>query len=192
MVTFPRGLPPLPPLPPGLEGAAGAGADKAPVPDTSHGTEHRLASIEALLARGLVTRGDWALGEVSSPTVLVGNSMDLDMKVQDLQGKSLPFSLFTISQVEIAAPQLVAADAVRLRIYRRGTRRNPLDVMAEYDGTSHTSGMWVASFSKQDLEYRDENEMDTIWLQVRNTAANSAATSFTIRIHGSAFPARAP
>ena len=154
----------------------------------------KLASMETLLGR-IVTlleqpsaRGEaLAIADVISASVNVGSSQDLDVQAHDLQNRVVPFSMMTITQVDVAAPGLASTDAVRLRIFLSGARRDPQDLVAEFDGSSQTSGTWLAAFTNRGIQYTDRNKKDTLWLQIRNTAGNSAATFFTIRVYGFAF-----
>lgn len=150
--------------------------------------EKYLGRIVALLEQPPVRAERIVTAESVSPTVLVGNSVSLDVQVQDLGRHVSSFSLLTITQLEIAAPGLAAADVVRLRIYRTGLRRDPQDLVTEFDGASMATGTWFASFSNRGIVYKDGNTKDTVWLQVRNTAGNSAATFFIVRLSGYAFP----
>ena len=145
-----------------------------------------------MVTPAVVTREDMAIGEVTSPSVAVGDSRDIQLELTDLWLNPIKFSLFTITQVDIAAPGLAAADAVRLRLYRSGKRRDPADVVAEFDGTSQVSGMWVAAFSNRRIEYIDANKANTVWIRVRNTAGNTGVTIFQVRLYGRHFPLNAP
>lgn len=177
-------------FPPPLSSLPQVGRPGGALPDGAS-----LVRIEALLSR--IARSleepagrneNLAFGEVITPSTPIGTSLDLKLQLYGLGGKVLSFSLFTILQVEIAAPALAATDAARLRFYYSGSRREPLDVLAEFDGASQVAGMWYAAFSNRGIQYRDSNKENTVWMRVRNTAGNSVPTIFLVRVYGFAFP----
>ena len=161
---------------------------QAPPPDASSAPildriEAILKETHALLAQGITTREDPVIGQIATASVAVGESLDSFVQLTDVKGDALPFSLLTINQIAIAAPQLVAADLVRLRLYYRGTRQEPADLVAEFDGASQVSGMWAAAFTNRRIEYVDGNKENKVWVRIRNTAGNSGSTTFTIRLY---------
>ena len=160
-----------------------------PPPDTSgpvtlRRIETLLGEMRTLLAQGITAREDPVIGEIATSSVAVGDSLDSFVQLTNLQNEVLPFSLLTINQIAIAAPGLVAADLVRLRLYYRGTRKNPEDLVAEFDGASQVAGMWAAAFTNRRIEYVDGNKENKVWLAVRNTTGNSGITTFRIRLYG--------
>ena len=192
------GVPPAP-RPPAVDIARvprSPAVDVAPVPRSPAVDVARLEALESLVAR-LVTvrqqpsaRGEVLVGaEVMSASVNIGSSQDLDVQVADLQdplGRVVKFSVLTLTQIEVVAPGLVATDAVRLRIFLSGTRRDPQDLVAEFDGASHIAETWLAAFTKRRITYRDLSRKDTLWVQIRSAAGNTAVTTFTIRVWGCA------
>ena len=185
--------PPLPPLPllPGGAAPSGAGSDDAPLVDTTQTTEARLGRIEELLARGLVTREDLGMAVLLTPTVAVDAERSFEVSFTDLSGNPITFVHLSITEVDIAAPQLVNADDVRLRLFRQGTRRVPQDLVAEFTGSSLISGTWQASFVNRRIEYTDLTGESKLYVAVRNTAANSGPSTFELRFYARVFPTRA-
>lgn len=160
--------------------------------------EQLLTNVALLLQKGVAPReGDapsegWIRAQISSASVPVGISRDLEAQVTDFWGRPIAFAHITLTQVAISAPQLVDADAVRLRVYRRGTRAEPQDLLAEFDGTSQVTGMWAASFTSRQIEFSGLDERSKLYLTVRNTSGNSGPTTFQIYIYGYHYPAVAP
>ena len=191
MVTPQWPLPPLPPLPPGLGGATVAESDTAPLVDPPQTTEARLGRIEELLARGLVTREDLAMAVLLTPTVAVDAERSFEVSFTDLSGNPITFVHLSITEVDIAAPQLVNADDVRLRLFRHGTRRVPQDLVAEFTGSSLIAGTWQASFVNRRIEYTDLTARSKLYIAVRNTAGNSGPSTFDLRFYARVFPIRA-
>lgn len=167
--------------------------------------ERHLAAIELLLRAGVapsttlqlgalpdaapvVTSEALVMAVIASPTVLVGNESTFELEFTDLRGNPVKFEHLSITEVDIAAPQLVNADDVRLRLFRTGQRRVPLDLVAEFTGTSAVAATWQASFSNRRIEYTDLAGESTLYIAIRNTAANSAASTFEIRVYARAFP----
>ena len=134
----------------------------------------------------------WAKAHISSASVTVGDSQNLEAEITDFWGRPLAFAHITITGVAISAPQLVNADAVRLRLYRRGTRAEPQDLLAEFDGASQVAGMWAAAFTNRQIEFSGLDERSKVYLTVRNTAGNSGPTTFQVFIYGLRYPAVAP
>lgn len=135
---------------------------------------------------------DLVMARVSSPTVPVGISHDLEVQVTDLWGRPVDFAHISITQVEISARELVNTDSVRLRFYRHGTRRTPQDLVADFDGTSQLTDTWYAAFSDRRIEYGAPDVQSTIYLTARNTTGNSGPTTFQITLYGRRFPPRPP
>jgi hypothetical protein len=134
----------------------------------------------------------WIRAQISSASVAVGTIQNLEAEVTDFWGRPLDFAHITITQVAISAAQLVDSDAVRLRVYRRGTRIEPQDLLAEFDGTSQVTGMWAASFTSRQIEFSGLDERSKVYLAVRNTSGNSGPSTFQIFIYGYRYPAAAP
>jgi hypothetical protein len=167
--------------------------------------EQHLAAIELLLRAGAAPSTVLQLGAlpnaapvvtsevlvkavVSTPSVAVGAESEFDVELTDLWGKPIDFSHLSITEVDIAAPQLVNADDVRLRIFRTGRRRVPQDLVAEFTGTSVVAGTWQASFSNRRIEYSDSDGEDELHLAVRNSSGNSGPSTFDLRFFARAFP----
>ena len=159
-----------------------------PAPGGTAALEESLDRIEKLLTRPLVTEEALAFGEVYTSSVAVGDSFDTYIQLASLAGAILPASHFGITQIDIAAPQLTATDAVRLRIYRQFARREPQDMVADFDGASQLTGMWYASFANRRIEYTDSGKENKIWLRIRNASGNSGTSSFLISIYGRPLP----
>ena len=164
-----------------------------------------MANIEALLRAGaapstilqlgalpgaapVVTTEALVMAVISVPTVGVGIEITRDVEFTDLEGNRVEFAHLSITEVDIAAPQLVNADDVRLRLFRTGRQRVPQDLVAEFTGTSVVSGTWQASFSNRRIEYSDLDESNELHLAVRNTSGNSASSTFDIRVYARIFP----
>ena len=142
------------------------------------------------LGETLVALENLAIVEANSPTVLVGNSFQFDVPLNDLQGQAVDFSLFLVTQILIAAPGLATGDSVRLRLYRRTTRVVPQDIVAEFDGTSQLSDVWFAGFSNRRIELLDSDNRGQVHGDIRNTTGNSGPGSFLILLHGIRYPRR--
>jgi hypothetical protein len=158
-----------------------------------------LTRVDSLLQKSIIPKGvgvpldeGWIKAQISSASVAVGASQNLDAQITDFWGRAFDFAHVTITQVALSAAQLVAADAVRLRLYRRGTRSEPQDLLAEFDGTSQVTGMWAAAFTSRQIEYSGLDELSKVYLTVRNTSGNSGPTTFQIFIYGYRYPAVAP
>ena len=157
-----------------------------------------VTRVNLLLQKGVAPReGDapsegWIRAQISSASVPVGISRDLEAQVTDFWGRPIAFAHITLTQVAISAPQLVDADAVRLRVYRRGTRAEPQDLLAEFNGTSQVTGMWAASFTSRQIEFSGLDELSKVYLTARNTAGNSGPTTFQLYLYGYHYPAAAP
>ena len=191
MVNVQWPLPPLPPLPPGLGGAAAgvAGSDGTPPPaETSLSTEDRLGRIEELLARGIVTREDLAKAMISTASVAVAAETNFEVDFTDLAGNPIKFAHISITEVDIAAPQLVNADDVRLRVFRNSQRRVPQDLVVEFTGTSLVAATWQASFNNRRIEYTDDTGLSKLYIAIRNTSGNSGPTTFEVRFYARVFP----
>ena len=79
-----------------------------------------LAKILAALQAGIPTVEVLAIGEANVATVAVDTEVDVDISIKDiLTGERVTFTHLSITQIDIYAPQLVAADAVRLRLFIR-------------------------------------------------------------------------
>ena len=147
-----------------------------------------LAKILAALQAGIPTVEVLAIGEANVATVAVDTEVDVDISIKDiLTGERVTFTHLSITQIDIYAPQLVAADAVRLRLFIRGTRTVPQDIVVEFDGVRDLTGTWFRTFNNRRIEYYDLDNKDYIRARVRNTAGNSAASTFGIRIYGRVF-----
>ena len=171
----------------------------APQVDVAQQLNQLLSRVDLLQQKSVTLQGDsvalgerWTKAQISSASVAVGVSNNLEAEVTDFWGRQLAFIHMTITGVAIAAPQLVNADAVRLRLYRRGTRAEPQDLLAEFDGTSQVAGMWAAAFTNRQIEFSGLDERSKIYLTVRNTAGNSGPTTFQVFIYGLRYPAVAP
>lgn len=166
--------------------------------------QHHLATIEALLRAGATPAAILATGALpaaapvvtsealvkavlTSASVVVGTESNFELKFTDLSDKPIDFIHLTITEVGIAAPQLANADDVRLRLFFTGQRRVPQDLVAEFTGTSAVSGTWQASFSNRRIEYTDRTGQSKLWVAVRNTAGNSAASTFDLRFYARFF-----
>ena len=177
-------LPPFPPpLPrlPQVEGAA-ASSDGAPPPADTPGR------IEQLLARGIVTREDLVMAVILTASIPVGTERDVEVDPTSLSNVPVEFTHLTITEVDIAAPLLVAADNVRVRLFRQGTRRVPQDLVAQFDQTSGITGTWASLNANQRIEYTDLTGLNKVYLAIRNTAANSGPSPIEVRIYGRRFP----
>ena len=167
--------------------------------------EQHLAAIEGLLRAGaapstilqlgalpdtapVVTSEALVKAVIVSATVAVSIETNFDLEFTDLRGNPIEFEHLSITEVDIAAPQLVNADDVRLRLFRTGQRRVPQDLVAEFTGTSAVSGTWQASFSNRRIEYTDLAGESKLYIAIRNTAANSAPTTFEVRVYARTFP----
>ena len=167
--------------------------------------ERHLAVIEQLLRAGAAPSTILQLGAlpaaapvvtsevlvkavVSTSSVAVNSERNVDVKFTDLWGNPIEFSHLSITEVDIAAQQLVNADDVRLRLFRTGQRRVPLDLVAEFTGTSAVTGTWQAAFSDRRIEYDDLDGKDELHLAVRNSSGNSAPTTFDLRFFARPFP----
>lgn len=146
-----------------------------------------LQRFESTLRNGLITREDIVMIPHSTPSVAVGIETSFDLKALDLTGRALDFVHLTITEINIAAPQLVNADDVRLRIFRQGARRVPQDLVAEFTGTSAVSGTWQASFANRRIEYTDLNHKSTLWIAVRNSSGNSSISTFDLLFYARVF-----
>lgn len=171
-----------------------------PVPQGGGAQLDQLSrDVDSLLQKSVTVTGDsvalgerWTKAQISSASVPVGISQNLEAEITDFWGRQLAFIHMTITGVAISATQLVNADAVRLRLYRRGTRAEPQDLLAEFDGTSQVSGMWAAAFTNRQIEFSGLDERSKLYLTVRNTAGNSGPTTFQVFIYGLRYPAIAP
>ena len=128
------------------------------------------------------------IAALSTPTVTVGTESEFELEFKDFLNNPINFDQLSITEVDIAAPQLVNADDVRLRLFRQGRRRVPLDLVAEFSGSSVTSGTWQASFSNRRIEYTDENHRSRLYIAIRNKAGNSGPTNFQLRFTARASP----
>ena len=163
-----------------------------------------MANIEVLLRAGaapstilqlgtlpdaapVVTSEALVMATLSSPSIPVGIETDFSLDFTDLEGKAIKFVHLSITEVDIAAPQLANADDVRLRLFRRGTRRVPHDLVAEFTGTSAVAATWHASFSNRRIEYTDLTGESKLYVAVRNTAGNSAPSTFDLRFYARKF-----
>ena len=165
----------------------------------SEKVDQLLTGVNVLLQESVTPRGDniplnegWIKAQITSASVPVGTIQNLEAEVTDFWGRPLDFAHITITQVAISAAQLVDSDAVRLRVYRRGTRSEPQDLLAEFDGTSQVTGMWAASFTSRQIEFSGLDERSKLYLAVRNTAGNSGPSTFQIFLYGYRYPASAP
>ena len=167
--------------------------------------QRHLAVIEGLMRAGAAPPAILQLGALpaaapvvtteflvqaalSSPSIPVGNETTFELEFTDLNGNPIKFEHLSITEVDIAAPQLVNADDVRLRLFRTGQQRVPQDLVAEFTGTSLVSGTWQASFSNRRIEYTDLGGESKLHIAVRNTAANSAPSTFDLRFYARTFP----
>ena len=194
MVTPLWPFPSLPPLPSGLVLPApprDAVSDGAFLADSLQRSEKLLGRLEELLALGIVTREDVVKVALTTPTVTVGTESEFEVEFKDLLDKPVKFVHLTITEVDIAAPQLANADDVRLRLFRQSRRRVPQDLLAEFTGSSVVSGTWVANFSNRRIEYTDVSGRSKLYIAIRNTAGNSGPTTFDLRFYARAFPIRA-
>lgn len=166
--------------------------------------ERHLAAIEVLLRAGAAPENVLSLGALpeaapvvttealakavlASPSVAVGTESDFEVQFTDLAGRGIRFQHLSITQVDIAAPQLLNADDVRLRLFHRSSRRVPEDLAAEFTGTSAVSGTWQASFSNRRIEYDDLTGQSKLYLALRNSAGNSGASTFELRFYARVF-----
>jgi hypothetical protein len=163
------------------------GEEPLAAPATGDATEATLQRIDRRLGLPLITEENMAVGEVTTGSVRVGESIDAFILLLSLDGKALPPCHFALTQIEIAT-ELAATDAVRLRLFRSEVRRVPQDLQAEFDGASQISGTWVASFSNRRIEYTDSSNANKVWLEVRNTTGNSRTGAFQVRIYGRPLP----
>ena len=167
-----------------------------PVQDPLARLEASLSEVprvkETLRRSEVISREDLVMARITSPTVPVGESLDLDPEATDLWERPVEFAHISITQIEISAAQLLNTDSVRLRFYRYRTRREPQDLVADFDGTSQLTGMWYSSFTDRRIEYSGQDKSDEIHITVRNTSGNSAATTFQIIVYGRRFPPKPP
>ena len=124
---------------------------------------------------------------LTTPTVAVGSESEFDLEFTDLEGKPVKFVHLSITEVDIAAPQLVNADDVRLRLFRQGRRRVPQDLVAEFSGTSAVSGTWQSGFSNRRIEYTDLTGESKLYIAIRNTSGNSGPSTFEVRVYARVF-----
>ena len=167
--------------------------------------QRHLAAIEGLMRAGaapaailqlgalpdaapVVTTESLVMAVIASPSIPVGNESNFDLEFTDLKGRPIKFEHLSITEVDIAAPQLVNADDVRVRLFRTGQRRVPQDMVAEFTGTSAVAATWQASFSNRRIEYTDLTGESTLYIAVRNTTANSGPSTFDIRVYARVFP----
>jgi hypothetical protein len=136
----------------------------------------------------LVTREDLAVAVISTPSVAVDVEGQFEVSFTDLEGTPIKFAHLSITEVDIAAPQLVNADDVRLRFFRQGTRRVPQDLVVEFTGTSLIAATWQASFVNRRIEYTDNTAQSKLYMAIRNTAGNSGPTTFEVRCYARVFP----
>ena len=162
--------------------------------ETLSANTRALQQIERRLATAtpMVTSEALAKAVLLSASITVGTETDFELEVTDLWDRVTPFSHLSITEVDIAAPLLVNADDVRLRLFRTGQRRVPQDLVAEFTGTSLVTGTWSAAFSNRRIEYTDETKKSTLYISIRNTSGNSRASPFEVRIYGRRFPWLAP
>ena len=149
-------------------------------------------SDEAHLRSGLALPEDLVVVRVSTPSVSVGTNYDWDAQVNDVWDRPQTFSHLSIVQVNIAAPGLAAADSVTLRLYTRGDRRIPQDLMADITGTSDLSGTWFGSITTRRSEYDDSTDQDQVWGRLTNASGNSAPSNFEVTIYARRFPREEP
>lgn len=155
----------------------------------------RLTNIETLLQRSaraagapLVTSENLVMAVILTGTVAVGTELEVDVEFTDLLGNRVEFAHLSITEVDIAAPGLVNADDVRLRLFRAGRRRVPQDLAVELTGSSLIAATWQASFSNRRLEYSDLDGESELHVSIRNTAGNSGPGTFQLRFYARAFP----
>jgi hypothetical protein len=132
------------------------------------------------------------MAQASSATVAVGASLDMEAQVTDLWGYPIDFAHISITQFEISAAQLINTDSVRVRLYRVGTRREPADLVVDFDGTSQLTGIWYSSFTDRRIEYSRLGPDNKVYLTVRNTAGNSGPSTFQLILYGRRFPSIRP
>ena len=140
------------------------------------------------VAGPLVTIENLVIAALSTPTVTVGTESEFELEFKDFLNNAIKFDQLSVTEVDIAAPDLVNADDVRLRLFRQGRRRVPLDLVAEFSGSSVTSGTWQASFSNRRIEYTDENHRSRLYIAIRNKAGNSGPTTFQLRFTARSSP----
>ena len=196
-------IPELPPFPrislPDFPGAPPAGGPDRALLEAIRANTAAITNLAQSLAgktspfplnAPLVTTEVLMKAVLSTPSVLVGNESTFDVELTDLWDNPIEFSHLSITEVDIAAPQLVNADDVRLRLFRTGRQRVPQDLVAEFSGTSAVSGTWQASFSNRRIEYSDLDGKSNLHLAVRNTSGNSGPTTFDLRFFARPFPKR--
>jgi hypothetical protein len=128
------------------------------------------------------------MGVLSTPSIGVDVERDFELQFTDVAGNAINFAHLTITEIDIAAPQLVNADDVRLRFFRQGTRRVPQDLVAEFTGSSLIAATWQASFVNRRIEYTDLTKLSKLYLAIRNTSGNSGPSTFEIRFYARIFP----
>ena len=141
-----------------------------------------------VISKPVVTIENLVIAALSTPTVTVGTESEFELEFKDFLNNAITFNQLSITEVDIAAPELVNADDVRLRLFRQGRRRVPQDLVAEFSGSSVTSGTWQASFSNRRIEYTDENHRSRLYIAIRNKAGNSGPTTFQLRFTARASP----
>ena len=146
-----------------------------------------LRRMEELLTLGIVTREDLVKGLLLSPSITVGTETNFELQFKDLRDNPVNFIHLSITEVDIAAPQLVNADDVRLRLFRDGRRRVPLDLVAEFSGTSAVSGTWQSGFSNRRIEYTDLTGESKLYIAIRNTSGNSGPSTFEVLVYARVF-----
>lgn len=156
--------------------------------ETLQKIENAMVDIERALRYGTARPKDLLLATWNVPTVSIGGVKTEGPPTRDIYGREAIFAHLTIVQVDIAAPQLAAADSVTFRIYNRGTFSAPLELVAEFTGASQVSGMWFASFSNRRIEYTDETNLARVYMTITNAAGNSIASTFNIRVWGERYP----
>ena len=138
------------------------------------------------MAAVVAQQGQRVYVEADTPTVLVGNSYDGKLQLQDADTREVvKFYAIDLLQVEVAGNLLAPGDTVTLRIYRRDRRREPGDIVAEYTGITQVKGMWKAAFVEQHIGYID---MDMnrpsgdsfLHIRVTNATGNSRASDFRL------------
>lgn len=160
--------------------------------------EQLLTRVDLLLQKSVTPSGDDApsdgmvMAQIFTASVPVGVSQNLEAQVTDLWGQPVDFAHITVTEVAISAPQLVATDAVRLRLYRRGTRVDPQDLLAEFNGTSHVVDTWVGAFTTRQIEFTGLDRLSKAYMTIRNTEGNSGPSPFQIYLYGYGYPAVAP
>lgn len=142
-------------------------------------TQPTTAGVTASIVQDHIARG-----EGSTPTVAIGQTSDLDLQLSSLLTQLIvPLKHVAIVQVDVVAGQLAVSDGVNVRIFSRSARHSPMEVVADFDGTSQLTDVWAASFSNRRIDYEDLDKKEIMWVRITNKAGNSKASDFRVTVH---------